>query len=76
MEEKSDVCIAPYSSVIVKDGGEYVYLYNDGNAILTPVQTGRELSGGYEILSGVESGDEIVLNPHNLDEQICKVTVL
>ena len=76
LEDKSDVRIAPYSSVIVKNGEEYVYIYDEGTATLTPVQTGRELSGGYEILSGVESGDKIVLNPHNLGEQICKVTVL
>lgn len=59
--------IAPYEAVRAEDDGqEYVYLYQDGKAVKRAISTGREFTNGFEILSGLETGDRIITNPDKL----------
>ncbi|MCI9273491.1 MAG: efflux RND transporter periplasmic adaptor subunit [Clostridiales bacterium] len=59
--------IAPYEAVRAEDDGqEYVYIYQDGRAVKRTITTGREFNSGFEILSGLKTGDRIITNPERL----------
>lgn len=75
-EDASYVSLVPYTAVVYKNGNEYVYLYKGDSAVLTPIKTGRELVGGLEVVSGIKSGDRIVLNPQKISGESCKVTAV
>lgn len=75
-EDMSNVALVPYTAVILKNGKEYVYLYEDDTAVLTSIKTGRELVGGYEVVSGIKSGDRVIANPNKISGEICDVTVV
>ena len=67
--EKQDVLIAPYEAVEADENGEeYVFLYRNGRAVKTPVETGEEYDTGFEILSGCEAGDVLLLSPAGLTD--------
>lgn len=74
-EDVSNVTLVPYTAVVLKNGKEYVYLYKDNTAILTPIKTGRELGGGYEVISGVKSGEKVIITPQKISGEICSVMV-
>ena len=62
--ESKDVLIAPYEAVRADDdGNEYVYLFNGRKAVKKPVITQKEFESGFEVLSGLEKQDAIILNP-------------
>lgn len=42
-------------------GDRYVYVYKDGKVSYNKVQLGKHIGTKYEILSGVNSGDEVVI---------------
>ncbi len=42
-------------------GNHYVYVYKDGTVSYNRVELGRRLGDAYELLSGVEDGDEVVI---------------
>ena len=75
-EDKSDIVVIPYSALVVKGGKEYVYLCSDDTAILTPIKTGRELSDGYEVITGVKGQDKVVINPQTVKGETCSVIVV
>ena len=67
--EKQNVLIAPYEAVEADENGEeYVFLYRNGRAVKTPVETGEEYDTGFEILSGCEAGDVLLLSPAGLTD--------
>ena len=67
--EKQNVLIAPYEAVDADENGEeYVFLYRNGRAVKTPVETGEEYDTGFEILSGCEAGDVLLLSPAGLTD--------
>ena len=41
-------------------GDRYVYVYKDGKVSYNKVELGQHIGGQYEILSGVENGDQVV----------------
>lgn len=43
---------------------EYVFLYKDGQAFLTEVETGIQDNTNIQILSGLEDGDEVIIAPY------------
>lgn len=61
ISSQPDGLIVPYEYVM-QDGQEqeYVYIYEKGRAVRRPVETGRELSQGFEILSGLAPGDRVI----------------
>jgi multidrug efflux pump subunit AcrA (membrane-fusion protein) len=42
-------------------GDRYVYVYKDGKVSYNKVELGKHLGDQYEILSGVNDGDEVVI---------------
>lgn len=42
-------------------GNRYVYVYNNGKVSYNKVDVGRQVGTGYEILSGVQNGDTVVI---------------
>lgn len=55
--------LVPPSSVIDNDGLSEVYVVSDGKAYLRYVRTGRTVGGQLEILSGLSSGEQVVVSP-------------
>lgn len=47
-----------------EDIKEYVFLFEDGKAVLTEVQTGIQDNQFIQITQGVEDGDEIITSPY------------
>lgn len=74
-DDESQIIVVPYTAVMQDEIGEYVYLYNNGKAVRTLVKTGRELSDGYEIISGVKSGDKVILTPQKIKRDNCSVVI-
>ena len=52
----SDVAIVKQQGA----GDYYVFVHKDGKAIYRQVKLGRRLGDRYEILSGVEDGEEVI----------------
>ncbi len=51
---------------LMGSGDRYVYIYNgeDGTVRYSKVELGRRLDAEYEVLSGVNAGDEVVVKGH------------
>lgn len=45
----------------IGSGNKYVYVYKDGKVSYNHVELGRRVGNGYELLSGVNDGDTIVI---------------
>ena len=53
--------MVPYAAVGQdENGGEYVYIYQDGKAVKKYIETGKEEDESVEIVSGVSAGEWIV----------------
>lgn len=55
---------APKGAIVSRGGGPAVVVFRDGRAAVVPIQTGPEVEGRVEILSGLSGGERVVLNPH------------
>lgn len=42
-------------------GNKYVYVYNNGTVTFTRVELGQRMGDSYELLSGIEDGDSVVV---------------
>ncbi len=42
-------------------GNKYVYVYNNGTVTFTQVELGQRLGDSYELISGIEDGDSVVV---------------
>lgn len=61
--------VAPYEAVGAEENGqEYVYVYENGKAIKRTISTGKEFASGFEVLSGLQSGDRLILTPDRLHD--------
>ncbi len=56
----------PTSAIVTFAGIEKVILIEDGKAVERPVTTGRRASDWIEIVAGVKVGEEVVVEPGNL----------
>jgi RND family efflux transporter MFP subunit len=65
----------PASSVVTREGREYVYVVCGGKAQLTPVQVSYSGGDRLEISSGVQADDRIVADPHGLKGETVPVEV-
>lgn len=54
------VRVAPYEAVQQDENGEFVYVFRNGMSERREVKTGRELSDGVEILSGIFPDDRVL----------------
>ena len=59
-EKMNNVLCVPSAAVKNRDGS-YVYLYENGQKLQIPVQTGPAISGYTVIISGLKEGDTIIL---------------
>jgi RND family efflux transporter MFP subunit len=62
----SDSIVVPSSAVVAFAGIEKVVIVKDGKALERPVTTGRRTDELVEILSGIEEGEPVVVEPGNL----------
>ena len=67
----ASVLVAPYEAVQAdEDGKEYVLRVVGGKTVKTPVVTGREFDGGFEVKQGLSSGDRIVSNSETIQDGV------
>jgi RND family efflux transporter MFP subunit len=65
-DDKNLAVAVPTSAIVTFAGIEKVIIVQDGKAVEKPVTTGRRSNEFTEILTGVNVGDAIVVNPGNL----------
>jgi RND family efflux transporter MFP subunit len=53
----------PANTLLFREEGLRVGLVRDGKAVITPVTIGRDYGSTVEILSGLRSGDSVILDP-------------
>ena len=62
---KEDVLQIPSSSIVPGDNGDAVYVKAGGKAVLKEVELGEQSGGRSEVISGLEEGEQVVLNPYD-----------
>lgn len=68
IDDADPALVVPASAVITFAGIDKVITVEKGSAIETPVTTGRRADAWIEILKGIEAGDEVVVDPGNLQQ--------
>ena len=58
-----DYVVVPDQAVVKQSGAgdRFIYVYKDGKVSYNKVEIGRQLGTTYEVISGVESGDQVVV---------------
>jgi membrane fusion protein, multidrug efflux system len=59
---ETKLLLVPAASVIRRGQMELLFVVKEGHALLRLVKTGKVLSDGIEILSGLEEGERVVIN--------------
>ena len=56
--------VVPDQAVVKQPGSgdQYVYVYKDGKVSYNKVELGQRIGSTYEIISGVQDGDEVVVS--------------
>jgi len=65
-DEHRSALVVPPAAIVSFAGLEKVFVVQEGKAVEKRVTTGRRTAEWVEILSGLEPGEEVVLNPGNL----------
>jgi hypothetical protein len=60
---ETEAVVVPVEAVVSRGQMEMVWVAQDGKAVLRLVRTGRPVAGGVEILSGLQGGESLVLQP-------------
>lgn len=62
--EHKDVLKLPVEALVIEDGDKFVYLYDKetSTAVKKKVKTGASSNTHYEILEGLNEGDQIIIN--------------
>ena len=63
LSEPREIVVLPYSVIEQDEVGEYVYVYEDGQAVRRDIRTGEEFADGTEVCFGVSDDDEIFSEP-------------
>lgn len=67
VENLAESLVVPYEAVREDDEGHpYVYVVRNSSVAKAVLATGKELEEGYQVLSGLEEGDKVVLNPEKV----------
>jgi RND family efflux transporter MFP subunit len=64
--DNSSAIAVPTSAIITFAGIDKVIIAQDGKAMEKPVTLGRRTADLIEVLSGLKAGDQVVINPGNL----------
>lgn len=65
LESSRDALLVPLTALVRKGQLEGVYVVSDGRAQLRWLRLGRQRGAAYEVLSGLNEGDEVVVEPPN-----------
>lgn len=62
--EHKDVLKLPVEAIVIEDGDKFVYLYDKetSTAVKKKVKTGASSNTHYEILDGLNEGDQVIIN--------------
>lgn len=60
LDENSNAVSVPTESIVPDIAGEIVYLYKNGKAVPSPVQTGLRTNTEVQIIDGVNPGDTVI----------------
>jgi len=60
--------VVPAGAVTTFAGVDRVFVVKDGKAMEKRVKTGRRFDEGIEILGGISAGDQVVINPGDLND--------
>ena len=60
---QSSTFLIPVNTLIFRSQGLHVGVVKDGKAVLTPVTAGHDFGNQIEIVSGLKSDDQVILNP-------------
>ena len=66
LSEPREIVVLPYSVIEQDEAGEYVYVYEDGQAVRRDIRTGEEFADGTEVCFGVSQDDEIFSEPKSV----------
>lgn len=77
VDVKENVMLVPYDCVMQTENGDTVVYVMAGEdvAVRRTVKLGKELSGGIEVLSGIDDGEAVVASPDALQGDAVRVTV-
>ncbi|HVO72533.1 MAG TPA: efflux RND transporter periplasmic adaptor subunit, partial [Ignavibacteriaceae bacterium] len=64
-EEKTEppVLMIPKSAVVTRNNNKYAFKVEDNKAVEIQISTGRDFADYWEVVSGVENGDQVINNP-------------
>ncbi len=59
--------VAPDQAIVKQSGSgdRYIYVYKNGKVSYQKVELGRRMGNKYEIVSGVDNGDQVVITGQN-----------
>lgn len=63
-----NICVLSYDAIGQDDGGEYVYVYNDGKAVKRRISTGAEFTDGAQVIIGVTEHEQVISYPEKISE--------
>lgn len=63
VENIPNVLAVPAQAVVERNGKKYVYVIRESRAILILIEVGRFNWTYYEVLSGINEGEKVILNP-------------
>lgn len=69
LSEPRKIYVLPYSAIAQDDTGEYVYVYENGNAVRRDIFTGAEFADGTEIKKGISASDIVFKNPQEIADR-------
>ncbi|MBI2029385.1 efflux RND transporter periplasmic adaptor subunit [Candidatus Gottesmanbacteria bacterium] len=61
--EKTDIIVIPFNAIVEEDEGSFVYVLENEKRLKRKVETGIEGEAEVEIVSGVNLGEVIIINP-------------
>ena len=67
LSEPREIVVLPYSAIEQDEAGEYVYVFEDGQALRRDIKTGEEFADGTEIRFGISENDEVFSDPKAVD---------
>ncbi len=66
LTEPRQICVLPYEAIAQDEGGEYIYVYENGAAVRRNIFTGAEFSDGAQVLKGVSAGETVLADPEEI----------
>lgn len=66
LSDPRKICVLPYSAIGQDEAGEYVYVYENGEAVRRNIFTGAEFSDGTEVIKGVTAQDVVFSSPEEI----------